>query len=75
MTTGSTESAVCGTLALKPHLDRIDDQRLAEVSDEAMVSEMVQRRYLADLRLKDKWKKQNNGKKRKLRFQRPRSIK
>ena len=68
------ESGVCGKLILRTHLDRIDDQRLADVPDETMVSEFVQRHYLADLHLKDKWKNENKGKKRKLRFLRPRSI-
>ncbi len=74
MTIESPESGVCGKLNLRTHLEKLDDQRLAAVSDDQMVSEMVQRRYLADLRLKDKWNKQNKGKKRKLRFHRPRST-
>ncbi len=55
----------------RKHLDQLEDERLIAVPDHVMVSEILQRKYLADLRLKDKWKKQNNSLKRKLRFKRP----
>ena len=65
------ESANSG-LDLTKRLTDIDDQRLVAIPDEVMVSEMVQRRYLADLRLKDKWNKKPKTIRR-LRFKRNRA--
>lgn len=53
---------------LAPRLEALDDQRLAAMPDDQMVSIMVQRRYFADLKLKEQWKKKEQPKKRKLRF-------
>lgn len=57
----------------RKHLESIDDLRLSCVPDEELVSIMVQRKYLADLRLQDKWKKEKKKFHRPLRFKRVRS--
>lgn len=54
----SPESAV-SKLNLKAHLEALDEQRLAQLPDGIMVAEMMQRKYLADLREKAQWKKKN----------------
>lgn len=56
------DGAVSSTLArlnLKVRLETLDDQRLAAMPDGAMVAEMVQRKYLADLRENAAWQKKN----------------
>lgn len=70
MTNESTESESSAPRDLTKRLEDLDDQRLAAMPDDDMVSIMVQRRYFADLRLTDKWKKQNKLRFRQLRFQR-----
>lgn len=43
----------------KVYHDRLEDQRLAQMPDGQMVAELVQRKYLADLRDTAAWKKKN----------------
>lgn len=54
----SPESAVLD-LNLKAHLDALDTQRMAAMPDGQMVAEMMQRKYLADIREQAAWKKKN----------------
>jgi hypothetical protein len=49
-------SVICD-LNLKVRLETLDDQRLAQKPDGEMVAELVQRKYLADLREDAAWKK------------------
>jgi hypothetical protein len=71
----SPESASSGTateLDLKQHLEQLDEMRLADMPDSEMVATIHQRRYMADLRLRDSWKTKTRTFKRKLKFQRGR---
>lgn len=51
-------SAICD-LNLKVRLETLENQRLAQLPDGQMVAELVQRKYLADLRENQAWKKKS----------------
>jgi hypothetical protein len=63
-------SAVTTTLNLKKRLKDLDRQRLAQLPDQNMVAVINQRRYFADLKAEEEWKKKQAGKRRKLKFKR-----
>jgi hypothetical protein len=58
------------TINLKQRLKDLDHQRLAQLPDHDLVAIINQRRYYADLKAEDEWKKKHTSKRKKLRFQR-----
>jgi hypothetical protein len=63
---------VVETIDLKARLKDLDRQRLAQLEDVDLVATMNQRRYYADLKAEQKWKKEHAPKRKKLRFLRSR---
>jgi hypothetical protein len=57
---------------LAKRLKNLERQRLAQLPDNDLVAVINQRRYFADLRAEEKWKKDHQPKRKKLRFQRDR---
>jgi hypothetical protein len=65
--THATEPAL-ETIDLKKRLKDLDRQRLAQLPDIDLVATINQRRYFADLKAEEKWKKDHQPKRKKLRF-------
>lgn len=55
---------------LKARLKELDRKRLAQLPDHELVATINQRRYFADLKAEDEWKKKHTPKRKKLRFKR-----
>ena len=49
----------------------LDEQRLAGLTDAEMGATITQRRYFADLKLQDEWKRRQKKQRKPLRFKRP----
>ena len=49
-------------------LESLDEQRLAQLPDHDLVAVINQRRYFADLKAEEKWKKDHAPKRKRLRF-------
>ena len=58
-------------LDLTKRLTDLDEQRLAGLSDGELVATINQRRYFADLKLQDEWKRRKQKQRKPLRFKRP----
>jgi hypothetical protein len=56
------------TIDLKKRLKDLDRERLAQLEDDDLVAVINQRRYFADLKAEQKWKKDHAPKRKKLRF-------
>ena len=63
-----------GAIDLTKRLADLDEQRLAQLPDGELVATMNQRRYLADLKQQDEWKRRKQAQSRKRRFKRPRQF-
>lgn len=68
--TSSESSAATETINLKDRLKQLDRQRLAQLPDSELVAVINQRRYFADLKAEEQWKKDHAPKRKKLRFKR-----
>ena len=66
--TSVPETHVGETIDLKARLKDLDRQRLAQLEDIDLVATINQRRYFADLKAEQKWKKDHAPKRKKLRF-------
>jgi hypothetical protein len=78
-TTSSSGSDLAGTpdapkLDLTKRLADLDEERLTGLPDAELVATMNQRRYFADLKQQDEWKRQKNKNRKKLRFRRPKQF-
>jgi hypothetical protein len=66
--TSVPETHVGEIIDLKARLKDLDRQRLAQLEDDNLVAVINQRRYFADLKAEQKWKKDHAPKRKKLRF-------
>jgi hypothetical protein len=62
------ETHVAETIDVKKRLKDLDRQRLAQLPDHDLVATINQRRYFADLKAEEKWKKDHKPQRKKLRF-------
>jgi hypothetical protein len=66
--TAVPETHVAESIDLTKRLKDLDRQRLAQLEDVDLVAVINQRRYFADLKAEQKWKKDHQPKRKKLRF-------